>query len=393
MAGSANTTTLQISKKLRELESFFATKMGPQVLDYLFLFTKDESVKVEFHQLPPDVETEVRHYIELADRIMNASGIEPATGEDVPLHEKFISRLHDMYLLRYVEAKRQFAEYQLVRVPTRTEQSILNQMNLPDKADHTVPVSIHFQIPDAFVIDDDGNLDVPATLEAEATDHQIVSYFSAIPLLPSLTAQLFQDLDDITVFENATLFLREELMHVNEIVLQETIIYLTRRVYAYMDRGQSWIQGVANVKEYHRQISEGTSPDFPPDLADLGSEIERLLSEELAEIKQLEPQTRITLVEEYKELILYYIHAGILLPENYYKLEFRDPREYTRDEQRFNLLFDLYLYNDDGELLPVPFETYNIDFTQESRQQIFDAVTGGLENPDFTLTEYLSEVS
>lgn len=389
----ADQTTIKISKKLRELEKSFVKKLGPQVLDYLFLFTKTDSVQIEFHQLTPKVETEVKQYIELVSKITDSLGLESQLGEGEPLHKQFVASMHDIYLLRYTQAKQQFAEYQIVRVPTRTEQVVLNAMDMPEQADHTVPVAIHFQIPNAFVIDPRGNLNIPETIEAEQRDFQIVSFLSTIPMLPPLKQMLLFDLEDITIFGNVPAILDKELRIVNEVVLQDIIVYLTRRVYAYMKRGMSPIEAKANVSQYYKNITTGGSSDFPPDLAELEEIIEQTLEEELRKIEQIFPQTRQTLIEEYKELLLFYINEGILLPDNYYELRFRDPKDYSKEEKRFNVLFDMYMYADSGELLPLPFETYNIDFTQEARQNIFYAVTGGLENPDFTLQEYLAEVS
>jgi len=394
MAGDQNNTTvIRISRKLREIERYLAQKLGPQVLDYLFLFTKTDSVAVEFHELTKEVETEIQHYIELAGDITESLGVSHEYDEMTPLHKKFLDSLHDMYLLRYIEAKKQFAEYQIVRVPTRTEQTILNAMDVEKEEDHTVPVAINFQIPGAFVIDEDGNLDVAKTIEAEKKDYQIASYLSTMPMLPGLKKLLLQDLEDITIYGNVPLLLSIELMSVHEAVLQYIAVYLTRRVYSYIYRKVPPDQAIANVEAYFKQVSIGDSSDFPPGLEELGEEVTVILDEELRKIEQIEPQTRATLVEEYKEILLFYINDGLLLPDNYYDMRFRQPNDYNPEEERFNVLFDLYLYNYDGKVFELPFETYNIDYTQETRQNIFYAVTGGLENPEFTLEEYLSEVT
>jgi len=117
----------------------------------------------------------------------------------------------------------------------------------------------------------------------------------------------------------------------------------------------------------------------------------KLIDEELLGFKQLYPQTRAAIKVELIEILLFMIYCGDFVPLSYFDVKFRSNPEFDNYEKRFHTLLDLYLIMDNGSKLPFPVETYNIDFTDEAKVEIFEAVTAGIVNPNFTLADYLEE--
>ncbi|KXK09457.1 MAG: hypothetical protein UZ20_WS6002000506 [candidate division WS6 bacterium OLB21] len=384
---------LKINKSIFELENFFVANLGPQILDYIFLFSKEESQTIKFEQVTEEVSKAMTRFVELVKQLMNLLEVEDATPTDGGLSEKFIDSMHDLYLLRFIEAKKQYADYQLVRVPTNTELRILDLIPTKDEDLKILPTAINIQLPDIFIVDEMGNLDVAASIQLEDSYHKIASYLSTIAEIPNLKEQMIQDLADITIFENAPSLLRNELLDISEMLLTLTVNYFAARVYGYLSRGQSVKEARTNVLAYYKMNSIGAGSKFPESLKDLEESIDEILDEELESITALYPETRVALKDDYKELLLFYIHDALIIPENFYKIVYRDLKDYQENDEKYNILIDLYLLLEEGQMIPLPSETYNIDLTQEARTLIFNAVTGGLESPNFTLIDYLSEVS
>ncbi|MFQ5492739.1 MAG: hypothetical protein ACE5DX_01090 [Candidatus Dojkabacteria bacterium] len=374
---------------LSDIEKQLISVLGPEILDYIFLFSKEESLDIKIEQTSPQTERLMLRYIEIIEKLVSLYELKlDKTGKKTP--EIFLEAMHDLYIMRYLEARLEFAEYQLVRVPTKLERSIIKSMDVP-KDQKFLPSTITFAIPDAFVINDFGVLDFQATSEREKRENIMKSYLSALTEFTGIRDQMIDDLDDITVYGMVPLLYVDELRLLNETVAETCYMYFTPRLYSYLARGMSPGQAKANLNAYYRKITNNTESKFPPQLEDLEDQVVKVITDGLRAMKSLYPETRKVLLEDYKELLLYYINSGLFTPVNLYQLRFRPPEQFDKDERKFNFLIDLYLVMDDGNVLPEPFETYNVDFTHEAKYEIFNAVTNGLENPKFTLNDYLAE--
>lgn len=391
MAQSAPVTqNTGLLENIFQLENEIASLLGKEVLDYVFLFTNQVPLQIEFEELTPHAKEILKEYVLAVENLFNKLGVPTNYRKQKSLQQAFRNAMQDSYLFRFVQARKEYAEYQLVRVPTEIERRIMESIDgLAD--DKFLPSVITFALPEAFVIDNFGQIDIKATAEIEKKEHQIKSYLSIVTMIDELSYILLNNFEDITIFGMVPRLLRQELLEINEELIQTVAMYFTRQCYAYLNRGLSPAQAKENVKAYYAKATKGTSVKFPPAMGDLEKLIEPIITDGINNLPRLYPQTKTALMEEYKELVLFMINSGYFIPENLYELIFRTQEQFDKYEKRFNYLIDVYLILDDNTKLPQPMETYNVDFTQEAKMEIFEAVTNGLENPVFNLSDYLAE--
>jgi hypothetical protein len=118
-------------------------------------------------------------------------------------------------------------------------------------------------------------------------------------------------------------------------------------------------------------------------------ELYKKINNELTPVKIFEPDTIKTITEEMWKIFSANFAKKIFFPANYYSLIFRTSDPKRKSEQDFIYIVDSFLIQDDGSLWNVPIETYAITLSQESRQKQFELITGGFENPLYTLKDYL----
>jgi hypothetical protein len=375
--------------RIDDLQKKIQGFLGSQVFDYIFLFSNREPPQITIDSLSPQTEELIESFNKLAEEFLVKLGVnlqlnEPDTGK------KFLQLSRELYMARYIAARQEYAEYQLVRVSTPIERKLLQIV--PDvEGFQQLPGAVTMAFPNAFEIDDLGRVDIKATEAKERQDHLISSYLSTVAEIGGLSRLLVKAYEEITIFGFVPVFYKDQLLQICDRVAQTLEVHFAQQVYAYLSRGLSPSQAKLNVQSYYTQLTAHNQTEFHPSMSEIGNEVHSILDEELPQLKQLYPPTRAAVKAELIEVIVFMINEGDFIPAGYYELRFRSNANFDTYEQRFNALIDLYIILDDGTQIPSPMETYNIEYTQESKAEIFDAVTAGIENPRFTLADYLSE--
>ncbi len=377
--------------RIDDLQKKIQSLLGSQVFDYAFLFFNSERQQVSIESLSPQTEQLIDEYSKLTEEFLAGMGINMQI--DTPdAGKKFLELNRELYMVRYIEARREYAEYQLVRVSTPVERKLLQLIPEVDGFQQ-LPGAVTMAFPNAFAIDDFGRIDIKATEAKEKTDHLISSYLSSVSEIESLSRLIVKAFEETTIFGFVPVFYKDQLLQLCDRIGQSLEVHFAQQVYAYISRGISPQQAKLNVKSYYAQLTDHNQTQFHPSMAEIAGEVHTILDEELPALKQLYPATRAAVKAELIEVIVFMINEGDFIPTSYFELRFRSNASFDTYEQRFNTLVDLYVILDDGSQLPSPMETYNIDFTQESKAEIFEAVTAGIENPGFTLEDYLAELT
>ena len=368
--------------ELNTYEQQIAKKLGPQIFDYLFLFSKDTSLEIKLPVLDTNTQTLFNNFLLSANKVFKELKIPPNENKD--LGKNFLETLADIYQLRYFDALKVFSEYQLERVPTKNEQQLIRSLNqAADKSGET-PLNIGIFIEDAFVEDDFGIIDYQASVKKENKEHDIKSYFSAYAQSMQLQKQFFYDLLDVTTRGMVPRLYQDELLKLNQEVLTEAIVFFAKRVYEYLERGFLPKDAQENVQEFYNSILQKQNYEYEPEFSDLKNNLQAILESLLNSINGLNKETISDLIEEYLELLKIYLQRGLLIPKTLFKFEFRQ----LQDE----IYLESYLVFETGEFSSAPVETYKIALTDEAKTMIFNHVTNGIENPNFTLEDYLITV-
>ena len=373
---------VELFTELNTYEQQIAKKLGPQIFDYLFLFSKDTSLEIKLPVLDTNTQTLFNNFLLSANKVFKELKIPPNENKD--LGKNFLETLADIYQLRYFDALKVFSEYQLERVPTKNEQQLIRSLNqAADKSGET-PLNIGIFIEDAFVEDDFGIIDYQASVKKENKEHDIKSYFSAYAQSMQLQKQFFYDLLDVTTRGMVPRLYQDELLKLNQEVLTEAIVFFAKRVYEYLERGFLPKDAQENVQEFYNSILQKQNYEYEPEFSDLKNNLQAILESLLNSINGLNKETISDLIEEYLELLKIYLQRGLLIPKTLFKFEFRQ----LQDE----IYLESYLVFETGEFSSAPVETYKIALTDEAKTMIFNHVTNGIENPNFTLEDYLITV-
>ncbi|MCA9383974.1 hypothetical protein KC909_06455, partial [Candidatus Dojkabacteria bacterium] len=221
--------------------------------------------------------------------------------------------------------------------------------------------------------------------------HNIGSLLSTVPDIKLVSEKLLQEFKDVTFKGMVEYVYNDELKVICEQITEFAMKYFAKRVYEYLDSNLSVQAAKENVIDYHKRLVNPPAIKFPEQLKVIEQEIESILKKNYEKMKYLNEDTKKVLLQEFKELTLLYISEGDFIPYNYYILDFRSPEEFTTDEESYNYIIDTYLYYEQGGYSQIPMESYDLDFSADAKTKIFEAVTNSIENPYYTLNDYLNE--
>ncbi|HLD03445.1 MAG TPA: hypothetical protein VJC17_01595 [Candidatus Dojkabacteria bacterium] len=373
---------VELFTELSRYEQQIAKKFGTQIFDYLFLFSKDTRLEIKLPLLDSALQTLINNYLVCANKALKELQI-PAN-ENKDLGKNFLDTLADIYQLRYFDALKVYSEYQLERVPTKNEQQLIENLNPAAEKPGEAPLNIGIFIDDVFVEDDFGLIDYRATVVKENKEHNIKSYLSAYAQSLQLQKQLFYDLLEVSTRGMVPRLYQEELLDINQEVLTEAIVFFAKRIYEYLKRGFLPKDARENVQEFYNSILQKQNYQYEPEFSELKNSLQAILESLLNSIKDINQETIADLIEEYLELIKIYLQRGLLIPQTLFNFEFRQ----LQDE----IFLDSYLIFETGEFSSAPVEIYKISLTDEAKTMIFTHVINGIENPNFTLEDYLTTV-
>lgn len=374
-------------KEQKQLEAFIAKKISPNLLDYMFLFAPDVSYEVSIKNISAEGIEALKNYIKSADRLMNKFGLKPDP-ESKDILETFISRLHDMYYMRFIDSRTIYKEYELFRIPTQFEL----QLEKSSRGAYFVQKeSISLIIPDIFIYDESGGIDWIKTIKSEDTEHKIARYISALKNAERLTQQMFYDLEAITTRAFAFMIIDIELKDLIKEVLIDVFYFFSGEVYKYINRSYGLEESVQNVYELYKPYAEGGKAAFMKELKPLFDDVHKVINTAFDNIKEMNKPTREMLIDDFDELIRGYFIYKMVFPKDYYKVIRRGPDEFYESEknQNYEMMLDLHMFIPEGGITDVALETFYVDLSDESKFLIFKSVVGEVENPMFTLKKYL----
>jgi hypothetical protein len=375
-----NLITLEMNE-LKSLESEIARKISPILLDYVFLFTPDVEYQIHIDQLQKEGRELLNKYIILSDNLLKKMNIEPQKKLN-DIVEDFLTSIRDMYLLRYVDAKSIFSNYEFIRIPTFFEEKLKDT-----KQEETLT----FIIPNGLVLNEIGEIDPIGTIKSENENHIIARYISAYKHSRLMSEQMFSDLRAISTKAFAYPIFSKQLKELTSEVLYTAVFHLTGEVYKYTDKNYSLQDSMTNVYEYFIQIAQQGNTAVIKAIPVLFAELKEKIEFSLSKIIDLNTDTKAIILDDYFELIIAYIKAYKILPKDYYRIGIRNVDKFNDYEkkQNYSTLLDLFLITPEGQIVETPLETFNLALTNPAKILIFKTVVGEIENPKLTLKHYL----
>jgi hypothetical protein len=238
-----------------------------------------------------------------------------------------------------------------------------------------------------LVIDALGNYNEYSTILKEKETHSIKSYISSVTFGRQRSTFLYTLFRNYTVKEFAPRLLEKELIDLCETIMTKIGMFLSKKVYEFLDQKFTLIQSKNNVLSLiSKQLK---TDDYYSDTKVFKEEILKTIKLGLSQLKSLNEDTSQIITGELWNIFKNNFDTLMFFPANYYSIEFRKADETRESEKTFANVIDLFLINNDGSPWDMPIETYAIEFTQEAKVNIFDIVTNGFVNPNYTLKDYL----
>lgn len=380
-----NKVLTKLSKELADIEVKIGKKLGYKVFDYIYVLDPYSKSDIKVSGLQAAENELLQKYIDTAHSILKALEIDVEL-ESEDLFDQFLEISHEIYLIRFTEARQLAAEYAIVRIPTGTEQELLRKDPFVELPEFNVTISI--DIPDGFIIDDYGRIDLKATEANEKRTNEIKATLSAIGEMLPVKEQMYSDMFRISHKAIMLSLNSERFKNFCEYAAQFFLVISAKLVYKYIQQGYSIIESKENVHDYLKKQTDGFGTKFPADYENLVSQLKEDL-QDVFEGTKATKETIDTITNEFLELWVFYLNEGTFIPENYYETRFRDSKQFNTYEQYYHYIIDVFPYDDYGQLLWTPIEAYDIDFSQNTKKTIFEVVTNGIQNPDLTLDDYL----
>jgi hypothetical protein len=162
--------------------------------------------------------------------------------------------------------------------------------------------------------------------------------------------------------------------------------FLCTKVYEFLDQKFTLIEAKNNVLNLiSKQLK---SENYYSDMEKFKKEFLQTMITETRKIKALDEDTSKIISDEFWKIFRDNYDNLIFFPENFYQISFRKAEEDREAEKDFSNVIDFYLLENDGAPWDMPIETYAIEFTEDVKKDIFNIVTNGFVNPNFTLTDY-----
>jgi len=373
---------------LNILEQEIADIFPPQVFDYPYILSPETHKDIKLNSPLSAKQIEVlSRYNSFADSFFTEIGVEIDHSE-VDLFEKFLELSRNIYLVRFVEARKLFAQYSLFIIPTLAGLQIAKDFGESTES----PVSMEISIPGSLLINDDGSFDFEGTVELEKKTNTIKSTFSSFSNFLDLANKSIADLTNITTRGFLISMNEKALLEIMQIALQNLIIEVNKLSYDYIDRGYSPREAYENVRKMLMETTPKTGTILPEVLKSSQKPTEDLIIENIKLHIEIDQNVQEDLFTEIMELIVHYSSEGLLVSENMYKLRFLHYADLPADYQNYHHVIEVFLMDDFGDTLLNPSEAYDIDFSRNFKEILFTLVTNGMENPDLPIEDYLYRV-
>lgn len=370
-------------KQISVLEKRIASEISPFVLDYLFVLAPEMKKEINFNT--PLTGSQIKllqEYNSIASKILDISQVTVNIKTD-EVFKKFIDFSHEIFLFRYVEARRYFIEYCLKRVLSEPELRNLQDYS-PDAEQET---SVEIVIPEAFIVNPAGVVDFYKSAQQEEKHNLIASTLSSYSNFLDLSSRLYKDIYNLSKYTFLISMNQNVLVQLFQDVLQVIIIEINKEVYKYINSGYKAGEAIENIISLLKQTTK--NEDYPDLLAHLKKDVEELIDDGLAEITLKDKQIILELKNDIISLLLLYIHEGLIVSSNFYKVEFVHHDDLPELISSYRHIINIYLYDDFGNTIVDPSETYEIAYSTSFKTILFNLVTNGNINPVLTLDNYL----
>jgi hypothetical protein len=378
----------KITEGLTRLEGEIAKTISPFILDYITILDpiRQDSINLN-HPL-------TLAQSELLDEYNNL-GLEYFKTIDININientDKFANFLEvsrNVYLTRFVEARKLFAEYAFYSIPTK-EAIKLSEAISPEMEP---AVSLELKFPDLLLVEDDGSIILEKINNIESDTDLFKSTLSSYGNLIYLTAKSIRDLMNITTRSFLISMNKDILIELMQVVLQELIVNADRLVYSYIKRGYSTHDSIQNVKSLLEKTTKESGTTLPKAFENIQKTIVDTLDTNLEVHIKLEKEIRIQLREEIMELLVHYCRIGRIISENFYKIKFIEFSKLEDEYKKYHNVIETYLLDNQGDPSNHPVEAYDIDFSRDFKRILFTLVTNDNVNPNLTLEDYLYNV-
>jgi hypothetical protein len=382
------TQTVNIGTTIEEigkLEKLISTQISPYILDYIFLLAPNRDDRITLSK-PLTVEQTklLENFNQLSLKYFDSIEL-PLETEKVGTFENYLEIQRNVYLTRFVEARKLFAEYALFSIPTKEAEKLSKDLS----PELEPAISMEIKIANALIINDDGSFNFKETKEKEETSNLIKSVFSSYGNLSYLTFKSIRDLYNITTRAFLISMNQDFLIKLMEVVLQKLIIESNKLVYNYLDKGYPTNEAISNVKSLLEKSTKKEGIELPSQFNNIEKEIEETIETNLKENIKLEKKYLTDLKNEIYELLVHYSTTGKYVSTNFYKLKFIEFSDLGETYRNQHNVVELYLYDDFQDVSKHPAEAYDIDFSRDFKVTLFQLVTNGNENPNLTLEDYL----
>lgn len=380
----------EIRERLEQLnaaEQEIRSQLGPAVFDYPFVFNHTVDLEVNLTKLTPAASSAIQNYNQQALAILTALNLN--TYADISDQKQLFTALsHEIYLLRYLQALTLFPDYKLVRVLSALEQELL-------EADSRIPVpdrTLVLDLAEEIKLDQYGLLDAVETAKHEKKEYNLAVLLSTVTHDGDIWPILYEDFNEVTFYAMVDYFHSDNLKLLCQELVSTSSNFFTKEVYKNLKRGLGVRDAKANVSGYFKRILKEPFTEYPDPLKPLEAELEEVIKANLNLIPDLKQETKQTIHNEFLELILLHIREDNFLPFNYYQVQVKSAPEIdNKYYEKYSNLVESFLYYDDGTVSEVPVETYTIAIGQDAKEQVFAYVTNGIENPYYTLNDYLTD--
>jgi len=380
---------LKIYEELKEIETAVTKQLSPLVWDYGPALLGSPPLALDTVNLTPETTSLLKSYLNKVQDILTALKLPQMPELEGKILQNFSEAMHTLYYLKEQQAEVLFADYELLRIQTWVETKIFEySQGLMSEPEQTFAVNIQGTI----VTDADKKVDIEATLAKENNEHNIKSYLSGFPFAKKGRDSFLRDFMKFTTKGMVPRFYFNEMEELCQSLLTEVMIVTSKQVYNYLSKGYTPKQAETNSYNYFLQILKDQNGKFEPDLAGLGQKLRDITTEALGAIKPLEEQTRKIITEELLSFMSDYFKTNKVFPWNYYKFEIRKANPKHQSEMDFDYVIDSFLMESDGSVTSYPVETYAFAFTPEAKIDIFNFVTDGFINPNYSLEDYLAYI-
>lgn len=366
------------------LEKEIANTISPIVLNYVFLLDPEQNYQVQMStSLTKNQLTLLQSYNSAAIKLLNKNGIETELKTD-DVFEKFKSIQKDIYTLRYIQAKKYFASYAFVRIPTLEEKDLAR---LVDESDE-IQIFLEIYIPAVIKLLDNGSVDLDATSVEESDTNTIAATMSSYSNYIDLANRMLKHIFSISDYVFLVSFNQSELIELFKNLLQPIVIQTNKDIYNYIKRGFKPKEAISNVKSLNSNEAEKNPRGFYNKFDHIDPLLNEFVENMMSKNK-LDRKVVTNVVKDIVDLLVLYHKEGYTVSENYYKIKFIDYKDISPIYSKYHHLMEIYLYDDVGDTLGAASELYDIRFSTEFKRMLFNFVTGGIENPYLTLDEYL----